>query len=196
MWFAKLFFPAWMKEKNLTFKIVLAALFAAMVVGVNAIPVLKIGNSFKFSALLAVSFFIGVIFGGPIGFLVGFLGDLLGWIIHPDGAYNIFIGISSGLFCFFPGIYYSLFHRVKTGGLFPFVLTAVISYSTCFVLCTMLINSYGIWVMYINHAKYQSFFAYVLSRSAVELINTATNFALTLSLYYPLREVKKIAFFL
>ena len=92
------------KALSPTMKIVLTATFIALSAVINAFVTIRIGTEFKFSFALAVYFIAGYILGAPLGFLVGFVGDLLGWILFTDGAYNPIIGLSNGLFAFIPGI--------------------------------------------------------------------------------------------
>ena len=185
-------FPAWFGSKSTTFKIVLAAMFTAIATIANAYATIPVGPTLKFSVVLTVYFFAGIILGAPLGFVVGYIGDLLGWIIFTDGAYNPIIGISTGLFCFIPGLVFAVSNMfIKKQGIESFVINSLISYLLCYVLCTVLLTTWGIWLYtsYIQN-KYGTFIAWMAYRALWQLPNAAANYAVSLLVYFALRRVK------
>lgn len=177
-------------NKTTTLKIVLTGMFTALSAIANSYLVIRIGVDFRITFNLAVYFFAGIMLGAPLGFAVGVIGDFLGWLLFVDGTYNPIIALSSGLFCFIPGLFYWLYKRddrVNNRGV-AFIIFAIISYLICFVVCTMLLNSLGIWLYYTSGTT--PFFVYMVGRSLGQLPVTAVNFAVCIILYYSLKKIK------
>ena len=125
---------------SITKKIVLTALFCALLAVVNAYFTIRI-SPFKVSLLICFSFFTGIVLGGWLGFVAGFVGDFLGWLLFVDGIYNPIIGVASGLFCFIPGILndsmikFNILKNVKKGRESPSFSAYPRSCVTLFVRC-------------------------------------------------------------
>ena len=182
------------KALSPTMKIVLTAMLVALSTIINAYVTIRIGTEFKFSFLLLVYFISGYILGAPLGFVVGIVGDLLGWILFTDGAYNPIIGLSNGLFAFIPGIVFGLKRPFKKEvKLLEFVVKTLICYLLSYLLCTVLLTSIGSWIYssYLQ-GKYGTLMAWFLYRAVAQLPNTLINLALTIAIFLPLKRVKAL----
>lgn len=182
------------KALSPTMKIVLTAMLVALSTIINAYVTIRIGTEFKFSFLLLVYFISGYILGAPLGFVVGIVGDLLGWILFTDGAYNPIIGLSNGLFAFIPGIVFGLKRPFKKEvKLLEFVVKTLICYILSYLLCTILLTSIGSWIYssYLQ-GKYGTLMAWFLYRAVAQLPNTLINLALTIAIFLPLKQVKAL----
>ncbi len=170
-----------------TEKIVMTAMFMALAVVTNVFA-LRLTLRFKYSAIITIYFLSGAVLGPFLGFFVGFAGDLLGFLIHPDGIYNVLIGISEGLFCLIPG----LFMRLNRGRKAPFAEVALASFIVCYIVCTLLITSFGIWLLsgLEFRGKYGTFLAWMGTRAGTQLPNTVVNFVIVLLLRKPLSKIK------
>ena len=180
------------KKENLTRKIVLTAVFTALATVVNSFVTIRVGPIFKFSPLLVIYFFAGYYLGAPLGFCVGLLGDIFGWLIFTDGAYNPFIGLSNGLCCAIPGLMFGLKRPcAKPTKYGIFVLKSFIAFVVCYLLCTVFITSSGIWIITaFIRGKYETLIAWFVYRATVQGPNNLVNFVMVILLYLPLRKIK------
>lgn len=182
------------KKLSTTMKLVLTAMFVALSAVVNAFVTIRIGTEFKFSFLLVIYFIAGYVLGAPLGFVVGLLGDLIGWLLFVDGAYNPIIGISNGLLCFIPGILFGLKRPFKKEvSLLNFCIKTIIGYTLGFLICTLFLSSLGIWLYtaYIR-GKYASLFAWFIYRAGAQILNTLVNLVLTILIFIPLKKTPGI----
>ena len=177
-------------RSNLTQKLVLTAAFIALATVANAYITVRVGTLFKFSPVLVIYFFAGYYLGAPLGFLVGAAGDVLGWLLFTDGAYNPLIGLSNALCCLIPALMFGLKRPVKTT-FSKFALKAGLAYLVCFLLCTVGITSYGIWLYtaYIR-GKYETLIAWFIYRAGAQVLNNVSNYAVTVLLFLPLGKIK------
>lgn len=189
------------KKKNITQKIVLTAMFAAILVFINIFGTFRIGYTLKFSVLMAVSFFAGVVLGPYLGFFAGVVGDFLGWMLFVDGPYNPFICLASGLFCCIPAILNGLFIKISCFKSRNVRMTVVVLASAVltYVLCTLLLTSYGVWFMagmypenYGFMQKYDAFSVYLGTRALSQLPNNAANAVLSLVVYFSVSKISVI----
>lgn len=155
------------KTKRIAYVAVLTAICALF--NVFTVPISK-SVFLSFTALPC--FIAGYLFGYYEGFAVGFIGDLIGSIINPMGAYMPIIGIASGMWGFIPGVIFSYFKgndRLKT----------VISYLLCFLICTVFLNTFGLWLLYGLGKK--TFWVYLWARLPFQTIITLVNMFVALS---------------
>ncbi len=182
------------KKLSPTMRLVLTAVFVALSTVINSYATIRIGTQFKLSFILIVYFMSGYILGGGLGFIVGFAGDLLGWFIFPDGAYNPIIGISNGLLALIPGLLFGIgrpFRReIST---VEFIVKTVIAYLVGFVVCTVFLSSLGIWLYssYIQ-GKYGTLIAWFIYRAGAQILNTLVNAILTALIFIPLKRTRGI----
>lgn len=132
-------------------------------------PVSYISVSFTYT----VCFIAGYVLGAKAGFAVGFIGDLIGGIIMPAGAYNPLIGLASGLSGLIPGIAFDYF-----GGN-DYVKTCVSS-AVNLAACTSGLNTFALWLMYGLGKK--TFWAYLWVRLLWQVLVAAANLVLCLAL--------------
>jgi len=177
-------------RRELTMKIVFAALFTSLCVIFNSIVQIRVSNDMRLSFNLLIYFFTGAILGGPLGFVVGFLSDLIGWVLYVDGTYNILLGISSGLFCLIPGLFFTLNNSEKREGRVssPFILISITAYIICYLLCTVGLNSIGLWLVY--GYKTKTLFMYMVGRAGTQLPNTLANLIATVLIGIPLKRIR------
>lgn len=149
-----------MKTKD----IVYMGLFAAIAAAANIFTIQVFPPYFVISFVLIISFLIGVRFGPVYSFLVCFLGDLLGCIIHPFGPYNILIGVSNGLI----GFIFGFLKNKKTT-----------IWNTCllFLIVTLFItsglNTFALWLVYGLGKK--TFWVYLSARLPYQILNSIFN---------------------
>ena len=79
------------------------AVFVALSVVANSFLGIDISPTNKIAFTYFICFFAGFLFGPLPAFLVGFLGDLIGFIIVPVGVYWLY-GVSLGLYGFLAGL--------------------------------------------------------------------------------------------
>lgn len=162
-----------------TQKIVYTAVFSALSLVANSFSYFPV-SYISISVLSTVCFLSGALLGAKSGFLVGFIGDLLGAIIFPAGAYNPLIGIASGLSGFIPG---ALFDYFK-GNVY---LKAAISFILTLIICTCGLNTLGLYLVYGLGKK--TFWAYLIVRLPWQAIVAAGNFALSTAIFGVLKKV-------
>ena len=156
-----------------TKKIVYTAVFTALSFVANSFSYFPV-SYISISVLPTVCFLSGLLLGAKSGFLVGFIGDLLGAIIFPAGAYNPLIGIASGLSGLIPGVIFDYF---KGNG----YIKTVISFVLTLVICTSGINTFALYLMYGLGKK--TFWAYLIVRLPWQVLIAAGNLVLSLSLF-------------
>lgn len=143
---------------NKTLKITLTAVFTALCVVTNIFTIpLNPSATQVFSFVYFLCFVAGIYLGPISGACVGFLGDFIGHLIHPLGAYNPLIGLS----CMLLGVIPALMWKLKRKNWVKLALSFVI----CLVICTAFLNCLGIY-LFINSSK--GFFAFMLGRMAFQ----------------------------
>ena len=124
---------------NKTFKLTSVAMLAALSIVANLFTVpLSGSNSMSFT--IAICFFTGIYLGALPAAIVGFVGDLVAHLILPQGAYNVFLALSTTLF----GVICALVYKIKLPKLVKLIVAAVI----CYVVCLCTINTFGLWMVY------------------------------------------------
>lgn len=176
-----------------TMKIVLTAMFIALAAVSNSFLTVRVGTFLKFSATLTVYFFAGYILGAPLGFLVGIIGDVLGWLLFTDGAYNPVIGLSYGLNCFIPAVIFGFRRPIKRLSPLGFVLKSFVGFVLSYIICTVFLTSLGIWLYtsYIQ-SKYSSFWVWIVYRISTQSLNNLANYLLSVALFFSLKSIKPL----
>lgn len=162
-----------------TKKAVYTAVFTALSFVANSFSYFPV-SYISISVLPTVCFLSGLLLGAKSGFFVGFIGDLLGAMIFPAGAYNPLIGIASGLSGLIPGVLFDYFNGngyVKT----------VISFAFSLVVCTSGINTLALYLVYGLGRK--TFWAYLIVRLPWQVLVAAGNLVLSISLYAALKKI-------
>ena len=151
-------------------RIALFSMFVALNTLANIYDV-YISPSERFSLVLAVVSVSGFMLGMAGGFLTGFLGDAIGFLIKPSGgvgAYTPFIGLGIGLTGFLPAFLvflYRIITRKKLNLIFTAIITAISSV-LCFFIVTCGINTFVIWKLFISGRK--TFKAYFIARISTQ----------------------------
>lgn len=140
--FKRLCFSKTLLAKNHSHKVAYIAVATAFMVVVNMLEI-KLGG-IQFSLTIFVAAFSGLLLGGLSGFGACFIGDLLGFLIHPFGEYSPWIGISTGLMAFFAALFLLLPNAKKWVPLYLGFACVCI-----FVCCTC-----GITTLYLNKVWY------------------------------------------
>ena len=158
-WLSRLMFSRMLEEKNAAKKIAYIALMTAFCVVANMLEI-KLG-SVQFSLTILISGLTGMVIGGGAGFCACFLGDLIGFFLHPFGEYSPFIGISTGLMALFIGWAFYLFEQPQKG----IYLKLGVACLLIFIVCTC-----GITTLYLNLVwkKSMTFWKYLPFRLFVE----------------------------
>lgn len=172
---------------NKTLKLTSVAMLTAFAVLANMFTIPLTPNfSRVISFTIVVSFIAGIYLGPVSGLTVGFLGDLIAHFINPMGGmgYNWFIGLS----CALTGLVAGLVFKLKLHRLIKLVIALVLS----FVICTTLLNNFGLWLQIIVGVKpspsglfqfftmdktdiRKTFWAFTTARTPVALLNVAIN---------------------
>lgn len=172
---------------NKTLKLTSVAMLTALAVLANMFTIPLTPNfSRVISFTIVVSFIAGIYLGPVSGLTVGFLGDLIAHFINPMGGmgYNWFIGLS----CALTGLIAGLVFKLKLHRLIKLVIALVLS----FVICTTLLNNFGLWLQIIVGVKpspsgliqfftmdktdiRKTFWAFTAARTPVALLNVAIN---------------------
>ncbi len=157
--------------------------YVAILVAINAVlnlfsVSLSIGT-IKVSFTYIPCFVAGMFLGPFAGLLVGLLGDLIG-LANGDGAVIPLILLGSTLIGLIPGI---IFKFIKANPMFKLALSLV----CVFGICTMGINTAGIYYAFIKGRKAYEVFALgrLISQGPILGINSAVLFLL----YYPLKRL-------
>lgn len=155
-----------------TKKITYIAILSALCTICNSF-VIKLTPLNTLSFVAIPCFIAGYMLGFIEGFAVGFIGDLIGFLINPPGPFNFVISIATGMWGFIPGVIFTYFRgsdRLKT----------VISFIISLVICTMFLNTFGLWLIYGLGKK--TFFAYLWVRLPLQVVVTLVNMFLALSI--------------
>lgn len=155
--------------------------YLALLIAVNVVVSIfspRLGT-LKITLTYTTCFLAGYFFGPVNGGLVGGIGDVIGCFVGGGYAPNPIILCSSVLIGVIPG----LVSYIKIPGpkkAVPYFHIAL-SYVFVFVVCTLFITTYGLYLM--GLAKGNTFWAYMAVRAGTQTPVTAVNFALTLILY-------------
>lgn len=186
IWQKLLFSPFVLKQKR-TRKIAYIAIMVALAIVCNMYFEFKLG-AVQYSFTTAISALIGLLIGPTAGLIACFIGDAVGFMVNPFGAYTPWIGLATGLIAFISGCVFHLFKTDKKWAVY--VKLGIIAVLTFFI-CSIGINSTFLWLAYYNNTGY---FAYLVNRYIVlgQLLVSVINYAL-LFIFVPL--IGKISFF-
>lgn len=188
-----------------TKRVTYTALFAALAVVLNVFTI-QTGIKYFVISFVAVPCFVGGVLLGPYcGFVIGFLGDLLGAVINPFGAYMPLIGIASGLWGFIPGAIIrlgsnnSIKYIFKQGGsslitvkgvtqgYISYIAKTIISFALCLVICTAFLNTYALYLLYGNG---RTFWVYLMVRFPMQSVVSVINCGICIILISAIKKNK------
>jgi len=154
-----------------TKKIAYIALLTAILVVLKSIGSLKIAADIRVSFSYIPTFLAGFYFGPGAGFLVGVLGDVLGWLMWSDGAWLPLMTLSYGMMGLIPGLVRLIKINEK--------VRLVISYIAVYLVSSVFLNTFSQWKTSTNGAT-MSFLQYYLTIRAVPtgltmLVNMVVN---------------------
>ena len=149
----------------------------AVITNCFSITVNSGANSISFNYVICS--LAGIFFGPISGGIVGILGDLIGCLIAPKGPFNPFIMIASGLIGVLSGIAFKI-PKLNV------YLKIIIGYVLIFIVCTLGLNTFGLWFFYAKGKK--SFLVYLVGRAPFQAINVVINIVITYVLYVPLKK--------
>ncbi|NCC88497.1 MAG: folate family ECF transporter S component, partial [Clostridia bacterium] len=124
-----------------TKKIAYIAVLVAINVVLNFFSI-DFGFATKLSFTYVPCFIAGIFMGPFAGFLVGAIGDGLGFLITPKGVWLPLITLASGLIGLIPGILCS--PKIKLHMLIKIAISLIVE----FVVCTAGLNTYAIYLVY------------------------------------------------
>ena len=172
--------------KNAAHKIAYIALTTALAVIVNALEIKLTVAQFSFTVFFSA--FAGALLGGGAGFLACFLGDMIGFFLHPMGEYSPWIGISTGLMAFLTALCILVFKSESRNGKYLKLAAACL---LIFLVCTC-----GITALYLNLVWYKSmtYFEYITMRLFVQgqIYNSLVNSALIVFALPLLEKIKPL----
>ena len=142
----RVLFSKTLLAKNTSKKITYTAVATAFLVVVNILEI-KLGGV-QFSLTIFVAMLSGLLLGCGAGFCACFLGDMIGFFIHPFGEYSPWIGISTGLMAAFIALFLLLPNARRTLLLYSYL------WASC--LCVFFFCTCGITTWYLNAVWYKS----------------------------------------
>lgn len=163
------------------------AVTTALVVVCNMFFEFKLAET-QFSFTIVVSSLAGILIGPFFGFVVCFLGDLVGFLYNSGGyAYLPWIGVSMGVTAMLSGLIVGGIDGRKSW--FLYVKLALVTLLT-FVVCTVGINTTAFWLLYSK----VDYFTYFVSRIFVQgqIWNSLFNAALLFVVVPVLKNVKPL----
>ena len=183
----KLFFSPFVLKEKRSRKIAYVAMMVALSIVCNIFFEFKLGTV-QYSLTTSISCLIGVLLGGGAGFIACFIGDMVGFFVHPFGAYTPWIGLSTGLMALISG---AIFHLYENKSLLVIYIKCAIVSIVTFVVCSLCINSTFLWVAYYNKASFDKFLItryFIQGQVFVSLLNYAILFIL-------IPIIRKVPFF-
>ena len=152
-WVKRLFFSPFVLKQKRSRKIAYVATMVALSIVCNMFFEFKLGTV-QYSLTTAISCLIGILLGAGSGFVACFIGDAVGFFVHPYGAYTPWIGLATGLMAFISGFVFHFFKNKSNASIY--VKLGLIAIST-FLLCSLCINSVFLWLAYYNTTSFTAF---------------------------------------
>ena len=148
------------------------ALITAISVIMNALTLTVPGSGIAISFTYIPNFLAGYFFGPGAGFIVGVLGDVLGCIIWPKGAWLPLLTLSAGLMGAIPGLVRYLPVKMRWHVLIAYVVT--------YIVCSAGINTFTLWHAYAATKK--TFWVYRIGKMPVSIVNMIANLVINFML--------------
>ncbi len=151
------------KTQRLTYTAVLSAL--SVVANIFSVQILGTTNYLSFAYIPA--YIAGIYLGVWAGGMVGLVGDVLGCLIMPQGAWNIIITLSSMLLGVIPALVYK--YAPKS---FNNIVKLILSLVLTALICTSGLGTLGLYLMYGNGKGY---WIYLVGRLPFQLAMVVVN---------------------
>ena len=163
----------------------------AFVVVANAFFTVKL-TFLEFNFMIAVCALVGALVGCGYGFAVCFLGDLIGFMINPGGAYMPWIGISNGLTALFSGALLTVGKSQKGWG--RYLRTAIFCLLSFFVCSVGITNTAFYFTYHIKdfaNVSWATYWAYFSTRYLIggQIYNSLINYAVVFALPFLLGKL-------
>lgn len=166
-------------RKRVTKLISYTAIFIAANVVLNSLSIPVLGGDAYISFTYIPCFLSGILLGPLPGFLVGAIGDGIGFLIHPTGVWSPFITLGAALMGAIPGFVFRI-PRLR-----PYTKLSI-SLGLVFIICSFFLNSTGLFFIYGIGKK--AYWFYVLGRIPKYVPGFAVNAVLLYTLYAPVHE--------
>ena len=158
-------------------KIAYIAVFIALSVVMNSLIEINVTPSNKITFTYFICFISGFLLGPLPGFLVGFLGDAIGFLLVPQDVYWLF-GLTLGL----TGLLAGLVRKLPLYGRKGVFLKALVFFVLSYVLITCFVNSLvNYWYLYLfiwNGTVKTVFWVWLGGRLAFQTVIYAVNVGL------------------
>lgn len=172
-----------MRKYFSTKRIAYIAIFSAMSIVTNIFSLDFAFFANKVSIVHTVNALAGILIDPIAGLFVGFVGDTVGFLIKPSGAWLPLITLASALSGFIPGLLF------KIKKIHPFIKIGI-SLALVYLICTVVLNSIAIYAVYIKGKK--TFFAFLAGRLPAQTIVFLFNAVLIYLLYPVLSKAIKL----
>ncbi len=167
-------------------KVAMLALFIAVSVVANSVLGVDIGASNKIAFTYLVCFFAGCMMGPVPAFIVGVVGDAIGFLIQPVGVFWFF-GVTLGLFGFLTGL---IMNGIRTKTVKGLYAKAVLAFAVGFVVVTCIVNSvinyFYSYLFYWDGIFKKGFWIYLGGRLGIQSVVYVANAVLSMLLLVPL----------
>ncbi len=167
------------KQNNELFKIILTAVFIAINIMLERSPALKAVSSHVSLSVITIGF-AAVYLGVTYTVSIAALGDLLGALLFPFGAYNPLFTLTNAI----GGLITALFLNKKAS-----VINISLSVVLNKAVCTLLLNSYFIALFYMGGGK--AFLPTFIGRLPQAGIMCVTEIAILMLLFWIKSPVRK-----
>ena len=181
------FFFGFIGNKKRSVKLAYIAVMVALNVVVNAVTSIPLGFV-QFSFVIAATSLAGIFLGAPLGFAVGFTGDLLGFFLGGGAGYTPFVGLAMGLIAFLFGLIFSFEWKGKNVWIWKVAFAAGLS----FLLATVGISTTVGFFLWNKTAL--TYFDFAVGRLFVsgQVWNNVINTALLYFLLPALSKIKQL----
>lgn len=151
----KLVFSPLTDGKTRAQKIAYLGLATAFSVIANTFFEIKLG-AVQYSFTIAVCALLGVLMGAGYGFVACFVGDGIGFSLHPFGAYLPWVGISNGMIALLAGLI--LTNAEKMQNVWGRYARTAFFCLASFALCTVGITNTAFFFLYSKGVSYGTYF--------------------------------------
>lgn len=135
-------------------KVAYLGLATAFSVIANTFFEIKLG-AVQYSFTIAVCALLGILMGAGYGFVACFVGDAIGFFLHPFGAYMPWVGLSNGVIAVLAGMLLTKLKLQKAGSRYALIaIFCVLS----FAVCTVGITNTAFFFLYSKGVGYGAYF--------------------------------------